>query len=167
MNYIRHNFSYVRCSFSCIKCNFRGISFAIIVGAQTVEKQKNGALRNQSRGAPRIMNENSLHKYLLHRAVAHPYYVYALLRGGEARAVGGVARFLRGGSRRFGSVLYAGGYVEEILPHRSGLVGIQALLRDVERAFVLVNTCKGSIFPYACGKFVPLHLIGYYTQTEL
>ncbi len=73
--------------------------------------------------------------------ITHSYYVYALLRGGEARAVGGVTRRLRGG-RDLYRVLYAGLEEEELLPLRGGLVGVKALLRNVERVLPLVDVIE-------------------------
>ena len=89
------------------------------------------------------MNVNLFHEHFLHSAVAHPYYVYALLWGGEACTVGGIACRLRGGGGP-DSVSYAGSYVEEVLPMRGGLISVKALLRNVERACVLVNANKGT-----------------------
>ena len=121
-----------------------------ICGAYYIRLQRRKSLEYKKRCALALKpgrtanNErNLLYEHFLHSAVAHPYYVYALLRGGEARAVGGVTFRLRGGGG-FGCVLYASSYVEEVFPMCGGFVGIQTLLRNIERACVLVNANKGS-----------------------
>ena len=90
--------------------------------------------------------------HFLHCAIAHFDDVDALLRGGNARAVYGVALHLDSRSG-CGYSLYARLDVVKGVPLRSCLVGIDTLFRNIKRAFALVDVDKYSFPTYrgSCG----------------